>query len=197
MEITESRSNCGKTKLLIELLKDFQQNLTFEQIIIICPTFKKNKTYQSEDFIFQDKNILVCDCDFDDVEQYIKISRCYINSKPNLENALIIFDEIVCSEDILKRTSEITKLSFSGRHENISFILITQDFHTIPKKIRENCSKFVFFYNANRKQMDTVFDKYLGYESKEERHRIVHFLGNKKFSYLFINNDSPYNHFVE
>ena len=88
-------------------MKEFQRNHT-EQIIIICPTFKRNKTYQNEDFIFTDKNILVCDADFDDVEQYIKVSRCYINSKPNLENSLIIFDDIVRSEDILKRTSEIT-----------------------------------------------------------------------------------------
>ena len=117
--------------------------------------------------------------------------------KPGIENALIIFDDIILSEDILKRTSEITKLSFSGRHENISFVLITQAFHTIPKKIRENCSKIVFFYNANRKQMDIDFDTYLGHETKEERHRIVQFLRNKKFSYLFINNESPYNHFVE
>ena len=194
--IIDGRSNCGKTKLLIDLLKEFQKKETFDKIII-CPTFPRNKTYQNEEFIFKDTNILVCDCDFDDVEQYIKISRYFINSKPSIENALIIFDDIVCPEDILKQTSEITKLSFSGRHENISFILITQDFHTIPKKIRENCSKFVFFYNANRKQMDTVFDKYLGYEPKEERHRLVHFLRNKKFSNLFINNESPYNHFVE
>ena len=195
--IIDGRSNCGKTRLLIQLMKEFKRNGTFEQIIIICPTFKRNKTYQNEDFIFEDKSILVCDCDFDDVETYIKISRCYINSKPNIKSALVIFDDIVCSEDILKRTSEITKLSFSGRHENISFILIAQDFHTIPKKIREDCSKFVFFYNANKKQMETIFDKYLGYEEKEERNRIVHHLRNKKFSYLFINNESPYNHFVE
>ena len=141
--IIDGRSNCGKTRLLIQLMKEFKRSETFEQIIIICPTFKRNKTYQNEDFIFEDKNILVCDCDFDDVETYIKISRCYINSKPNIKNALVIFDDIVCSEDILKRTSEITKLSFSGRHANISFILITQDFHTIPKKIRENCCFFL------------------------------------------------------
>ena len=194
--IIDGRSNCGKTRLLIELLKEFRQREIFDKIIIICPTFLTNKTYQSEEFIFKDTNILVVDCDFDDVEQYIKISRCFINSKPNIENALIIFDDIVCSEDILKRTSEITKLSFSGRHENISFVLITQDFHTVPKKIRENCSKFAFFYNANRKQMETIFYKYLGYETKEERGRIVQFLRNKKFSYLFINNECPYNHFV-
>ena len=53
--IIEGRSNCNKTKLLIELLRDFQLNGTFEQIIIICPTFNQNKTYQSEDFIFTDK----------------------------------------------------------------------------------------------------------------------------------------------
>ena len=195
--IIDGRSNCGKTRLLIELLREFRERETFDKIIIICPTFNKNKTYKNEEFIFRDTNILVCDCDFDDVEQYIKISRCFIYSKPNIENALIIFDDIVCSEDILKRTSEITKLSFSGRHENISFVLITQDFHTVPKKIKENCSKFVFFYNANRKQMETIFEKYLGYETKEERHRMVQFLRNKKFSYLFINNECPYNHFVE
>ena len=195
--IIDGRSNCGKTKLLIELLKEFRQREIFDKYIVICPTFGRNRSYQDEEFIFKDTNILICDCDFDDVEQYIKISRCFINSKPNIENALIIFDDIVCSEDILKKTSEITKLSFSGRHENISFILITQDLHTIPKKIRENCSKFVFFYNANRKQMDTIFDKYLGYETKEERHRIVQFLRSKRFSYLFINNECPYNHFVE
>ena len=56
--IIDGRSNCGKTKLLIELLKYFQQNDTFEQIIIICPKFPRNKTYQNEDFIFRDKNIL-------------------------------------------------------------------------------------------------------------------------------------------
>ena len=30
-------------------------------------------------------------------------------------------------------------------------------------------SKLIFFYNANKKQMDTIFDKYLGYETKETR----------------------------
>ena len=103
--IMDGRSNCGKTRLLIQLLKEFQRNKIFDHTIIICPTFKRNKTYQSEDFIFEDKNILVCDCDFDDVETYIKISRCYINSKPNIKNSSIIFDDIVCSEGILKRTS--------------------------------------------------------------------------------------------
>ena len=83
--IIDGRSNCGKTRLLIQLMKDFQQNDTFEQTIIICPTFSRNKTYQNEDFIFDDKNILVCDCDFDDVETYIKISRCFITQNPTLK----------------------------------------------------------------------------------------------------------------
>ena len=60
-------------------------------------------------------------------------------------SSLIILDDIVCSEDTLRRTSEITKLSFSGRHHGISLIIITQDFHTVPKKVRENMSKFIFF----------------------------------------------------
>ena len=74
---------------------------------------------------------------------------------------------------------------------------MTQDFHTVPKKVRQNVSKLIFFYNANKKQMDTIFDKYLGYETKKTRNEIVQNLRNKPFSYLYINNESPYNFFVE
>ena len=45
--------------------------------------------------------------------------------------------------------------------------------------------------------MDTVFDKYLGYETKEKQNEIVQFLRSKRFAYFFINNELPYNFLVE
>ena len=68
--IIDGRSSSGKTKLLIDVIKEICEK--FEKIVLICPTLKKNKTYQDEEFLFND-NILICDCDFDDVEQWIKI----------------------------------------------------------------------------------------------------------------------------
>ena len=79
--IIDGRSICGKTKLLIKLFKELRETTNkeiFDKIKTICPTFKKNKTYQNEEFLFDDNNILLCDCDFDDVEQWIKISGNYL-----------------------------------------------------------------------------------------------------------------------
>ena len=191
--LIDGRSNSGKTYLLLRILSEVFEN--FEKVVLVCPTFKKNKTYQSDEFknIIQSEKVLVCPCDFDEVESWVKISRIFLSS---FKNTLIILDDIVCAEDFTKRTSEITKLAFSGRHEGISVVLVTQDFSTVPKRVRENMTKFIFFYNANKKQMENIFEKYLGYETKETKEKIVNFLRKNKHGYLFVNNESPYDFFT-
>lgn len=59
--IIDGRSNCGKTKLLILSLNEFlfNEKQNFYKIII-CPTFPKNKTYQNEEFLFENNDILIC-----------------------------------------------------------------------------------------------------------------------------------------
>ena len=50
---------CGKTEFLLRLLETIYKN-HFEFIVILCPTISDNKTYLSEKWIFDDKNVLLC-----------------------------------------------------------------------------------------------------------------------------------------
>ena len=49
-------TNCGKTKYLIEQLRGLFTNM-FDYIILICPTYDRNKTYHG--FAKNDKHFLV------------------------------------------------------------------------------------------------------------------------------------------
>ena len=74
--------------LLINFLKELIEVQKFDKIIIICFTFNKNKIYQNEEFLFLNNDILICDCNFDDVEQWIKISKNYLSG----HNKIIIIN---------------------------------------------------------------------------------------------------------
>ena len=54
--IITAPTNCGKTKYLIEQLRGPLKNV-FDYIILICPTYDRNKTYHG--FAKNDKNFLV------------------------------------------------------------------------------------------------------------------------------------------
>ena len=74
-------------------------------------------------------------------------------------------------------------MAFSARHFNLSTIVITQQLTTIAKRFRENISKLVTFYNANKKDMKEIFDEYLDVLQKEMI-EIKNILKNKKYSRL-------------
>ena len=50
------QTGCGKTHLVLDLIEN-QYNKHFEFIIIICPTFRWNKTYHSKDWIKNDDKV--------------------------------------------------------------------------------------------------------------------------------------------
>ena len=92
------------------------------------------------------------------------------------------------------KTSELVKLGFSARHYGFSTIVITQQLTSIAKAYRENISKLVSFYNPNKKDMQEIFDDYLGNISKDEEVNIKNTLKNLKYSRLKISFVYPYNH---
>ena len=87
-------------------------------------------------------------------------------------------------------------MGFSARHYGFSTIVITQQLTSIAKAYRENISKLVSFYNPNKKDMQEIFDNYLGSISKDEEEKIKNTLKNLKYSRLEISLVYPYNHTI-
>ena len=52
-------TNCGKTHFILDMLETYYRH-HFENIIIFCPTFEHNKTYDRE-WIFSERNVIVLD----------------------------------------------------------------------------------------------------------------------------------------
>ena len=112
-------------------------------------------------------------------------------------NSLIILDDCASSQSVKNRTSELVKLGFSARHYGFSTIVITQQLTSIAKPYRENISKLVSFYNPNRKDMQEIFDNYLGDVTKETEGNIKLTLKNQKYSRLEISLVHPYGYEIK
>ena len=164
--IIVGKTACGKTKYLLDMLeKDYMSR--FQYIFLICPTFENNTMYREWKHE-SDEDYIVIPCDQDHVDHWLK----YVVQNFKGTNSLIILDDCASGKSVKSRTSELVKLGFSARHYEFSTIVITQQLTSIAKPYRENISKLVSFYNPNKKDMQVIFDDYLGNISKDEEENI-------------------------
>ena len=92
-------TGCGKTHHLLNMLeKEYFGH--FEYIVIICPTFSLNKTYQNWKYIHDD-DLIPMECTQDQVNDVLHIvSEIYKGT-----NTLIIIDDCAASQDVKNRSS--------------------------------------------------------------------------------------------
>ena len=143
---------CGRRHYLLSMLeRDYMEH--FESILLLCPTFEWNKAYHEWKYM-NDPDFLAIPRDQDDNGPVLK----HVVNPFKGSNSLIILDDRASGQEIKNRTSEVAKLEFSARHYELSTIVITQKFTSVAKPYRENISKLVVFYTANRNDMRTIVD---------------------------------------
>ena len=184
-------TGCLKTYHLLSMLESeyFQH---FKYIYLICPTFNVNKTYRNWKYIF-DPNLFVVQCNHDEVNIWLKIITIDSYGDPTL----IILDDCAAGQSVKDRTSELVNLGFSARHRNISVFVITQQLTSIAKSFYENISKLICFYNPNKKDMQNLFNDYLGEISKVEQIKIWEKLRNNRYARLEISLRFPFEYNVK
>ena len=143
------RSGCGKTHFLLNYLKEHCRQ-KYNTIYIICPTFSINSTWQNWS-CKSDSGVTVLETS--DITRAIKnILSIHIQGK----KGLIIFDDIACTKDVKKQSSELVKLGFSGRHRGLDTIVLTQQLTSIAKAYRENITFLVSFYMPGKRDMKVI-----------------------------------------
>ena len=81
---------------------------------------------------------------------------------------LLILDDIACGDDVKRRTSELVKLAFSGRHDNMSVWLLSQQLTSVSKPFRENIGALVVFYTPSKSDLEAILSDYGGEITKEQ-----------------------------
>ena len=184
-------TGCGKTHFVLDLLEnEFRQK--FDYIIIICPTFRYNKTYNRES-ILADDDIIPLEINEKLDECLNKIIEVY---KDKSEKALIIIDDCANLYDAKLKATALTKLTFHGRHFNISTWVITQKYNAIVKDFRENIKILVLFYDKDKRSRDVAFKENDVGISNLGKENIVQTLKSNKTSKLIMQLYPPFNYVV-
>lgn len=179
-------TGCGKTFYVLDLLEnEFKHK--FDYIIIICPTFLYNKTYNRK-FILKDDCVIIITVDKNLNEELKKIITIY---KDKSEQTLIIIDDCANLYDAKLKATSLTELAFHGRHFNISTWVITQKYNAIVKDFRQNVKNLVLFYDKDKKSREAAFEENDIGITKEEKESIVKKLKNTN-SKLVMNLFPPF-----
>lgn len=182
-------TGCGKTHFVLDLLETEYRN-KFDYIIIVCPTFLYNRTYDRK-FINSDPDIipLVINDKLNDV-----LNKLIEKYKDKVEQTLIIIDDCANLYDAKLKATALTKLAFHGRHLNLSLWILTQKYNAIVKDFRENIRMLVLFYDKDKESRETAFkENDIGIRSSEKE-AIVNTLKTNKNSKLIMQLYPPFHY---
>ena len=148
-------TNSGKTQYLVNQLRGPFRG-KFDYIVLFCPTFVKNTTFD----LFVDKApyIFVIVCQQHEIESWLKLASSFFEKI----NTLFVLDDCAASKDVKNRTSQLVTLGFSARHDGISVWVLTQQITSIAKPFRENVAAIVLFYTRSGKTTKAIFEDYAG-----------------------------------
>ena len=152
--IVTGMTGCGKSRWVVETLRGPMRK-KFNYIILICSTYCYNKTYRG--FAKGDPGFLALQPDASDegeLDDLLKLCSTFFDRG----RTLFIVDDCAFSKDVKKRSSELVRLFCSGRHIGISVYLLTQQYTSVAKVLRDNCSCVVAFHNPSGKDFDSLLD---------------------------------------
>ena len=132
-------TNSGKTQYLLNQLRGPFRG-KFDYIVLFCPTFVKNKTY--EGFVDRDPHIWVIACLQHEIETELRVASYFFAGT----NTLFVLDDCAASKDVKGRTGQLVNLGFSAQHDGISVWVLTQQITSIAKPYRDNIAAIVLFY---------------------------------------------------
>jgi len=181
-------TNCGKTHHVLELLKTVYKN-KFDYIVIFCPTFIENKTY-NQSFIYDDEDIIIIIVDGNLNALLLIATEAYKNS-----NTLFIIDDCSNLHDSKIKCSQLTNLAFSGRHLGISTWVITQKYNSVVKDYRENIRMLILYYNKDGSALQLALEENNVIE-KDERAKVIKYIKNNRSSKIIMKLEHPYNYIV-
>ena len=186
-------TNCGKTEYIIEQLRGPFRKV-FEYIVLICPTYAKNRTYRG--FAQGDKRFLILSPDAsnsDEIDSLLTdVSLIFSGT-----NTLIILDDCAVSKDLKNRSNKFIDLAFSGRHDGLSVWVVTQQLISIAKPFRENVACVVAFHNPSQVGMKTLFDDYGGDLDTETKRVLCRMLKEERYSRLCLCLRYPFECYLE
>lgn len=177
-------TNCGKTKYALDLLEGPYRG-RFDHVVILCPTFRHNKTYQERPWVLTDEEVYVLDPG-ERLHDYLRAFYRVFQGEPTL----YIIDDMAASKQLTKKKDMLSELAFSGRHAKQSVWVLAQRYNAILKDLREQTRWVALFHCKDRDSFEECLREN-DIIPTDDRHAVRERLAKKKHAKLILNTSQP------
>jgi hypothetical protein len=179
------QTGCGKTVFLLDLLEGPYRGI-FRHIVILCPTVRHNKTYQSRPWIWSDPEVYIVDPG-ERLHDYLRAFYQTFSGEPTL----YVVDDCSALKALTKKKDMLSELAFSGRHAEQSIWVLTQKYNSVLKDLREQTRWVALFHCKDRDSFEECLRENDVIPSREERTATRQLLAGTKHSKLILKTDQP------
>lgn len=175
------RSGKGVYLMNILLNKNLGYRDYFDNIIYISPTLPSDKTGK---ILYKDDDITKIT---DNLEHLNDILRVIVEDQKESseESLLVVIDD--CLGMLGSNGSYFSTLCSKYRHYNMSIIVTTQNFRSVPLICRSNASAYVLFKSHNKKEIEKLDDELGGmFPSFLDLYKKA---TDKKYSFLYLDTE--------
>ena len=177
-------TSCGKTQKVLDLIEEEYKH-HFENIVILCPTLRWNKTYLERSWIWKNDYIFV----FEPRRNLFKLIE-KLSSLFSGEETLFIVDDMISDETLDKKRQPLLELAISGRHRQHSLWLLTQSYTAVPKNLRRQKKQLFAWYPSEKSDLK-ILDEETNLMNSEDLAKIKEKLKREKHACLYVRLDHP------
>ena len=177
-------TSCGKTQRVLDLIET-EYNQHFENVIILCPTLRWNKTYLERGYIWKDDHVYPVEPKGNLFELIEKLSLRFSG-----EETLFVVDDVIADETLDKRRNPLLELAISGRHRKQSLWILTQSYTALPKNLRRQKKQLFAWYPSEKSDLKTI-DEETNLMNSDDLLKIKERLQIKKHACLYVRLEHP------
>ena len=183
--LNSGSSGSGKSMLVLNLL---QRKGFFDEIFLFSPTARGDQIQGlldlDEDHICDELN----DSGVEQLEYVFNKQNELVEEKGYLQSpkVLIIFDDIISSPRFMN-SNTFKRCFIQGRHINMSVIVNTQKYHSIPRTMRLNCTDIAFF-PSSQSEVSRIADEYTPpSKTVKQFTTLINYATAEPYNFLYIN----------
>jgi hypothetical protein len=178
----------GKTNLLINLLVNKEMYCNkFDEIFIWSKSYHNDPKWSHIQFDPEYEKTHVFHS-YNEAQAQHLFEGIQARSQKEHVQTLFIFDDMM-GDDIMKsqKIQMLDRVAATGRHFDISAIIIFQKFKKFSPTVRENATNVVAFEQKNSTAIEQLAEEYKGDMDKKDFYNIYKVATQEPFSFLHIN----------
>jgi hypothetical protein len=178
----------GKTNLLINMLINEEMYChKFDEIFIWSKSFHNDPKWGKIEFTEEYKKTHVFHT-YNESQAQQLFESIQKRSEKELVQTLFVFDDMM-GDNVMKagKIQMLDRIAATGRHFDVSAIIIFQKFKKFSPTVRENATNVIVFEQKNSTAIDQLADEYKGDMPKYDFLRIYQVATEDPFSFLHIN----------